>query len=178
VIYNAGATHGAGFFLDEPEAKGMTLVYLNCVTPVALLHRVLAPMRARRRGGAILLSSMSAMAGSGLVAVYAATKAFMLTLAEGLHWELKRDGVDVLCAVAGLTATPAMARSGILAVNNSGFAAKDPDELAREVLASLGKRPVWYAVGSVIAAVMHILPRQSISQKLTMGAAALYKIKV
>ena len=112
VVCNAGATHGVGAFLDEPLEKALSLVRLNCLTPVTVAHQALARRRARG-AGLIIVSSMSALCGSGYVATYAAAKAFEIALCEGLHWELSREGIDVLCAVAGLTDTPAMRRSGL-----------------------------------------------------------------
>jgi short-subunit dehydrogenase len=43
LIYNAGAIHGAGLFLDEPLEKARTLVQLNCNGPVTLCHGQLFP---------------------------------------------------------------------------------------------------------------------------------------
>ena len=178
VIANAGATHGVGRFLDQSEDKAQALLRLNAVTTVGVLHRLLAPMRARRRGGAILLSSTSALAGSGLTAVYAASKAFVLSLAEGLHRELAADGIDILCVVAGLTATPAMARSGILERNVSGYAAMAADEVANQALAALGTRPVWYAAGDEAVAAMRAMPRTDLVERMTQGASALFGVPI
>ena len=91
VVCNAGATHGVGAFLDEPLEKALNLVRLNCLTPVSVAHLALA--RRRGRGaGLIIVSSMSALCGSGYVATYAAAKAFEIALCEGLHWELLARG--------------------------------------------------------------------------------------
>jgi short-subunit dehydrogenase len=49
-------------------------------------------MAARRRGGIVAMTSMSAFQGSPFVTVYAATKAFLLNLAEGVGRELAPRG--------------------------------------------------------------------------------------
>ena len=177
VIYNAGATHGVGLFLESPVEKALNLVRLNCIGPVVFAHRALGQMRARGRGGLILLSSMSAMAGAGYVATYAATKSFEIILAEGLHWELGREGVDVLCVVAGLTDTPAMARSGMVS-DHAGITAMNSNDVAAGGLAQLGRAPVWYAVGDANAAAMRQLKRVDLTDAMSRSSAALWGIDI
>ena len=65
---------------------------------------------ARGRGGVILLSSMASNQGSALVAHYAATKAYLRVLAEGLWAEWRPRGVDVLACCPGLVQTPTFVR--------------------------------------------------------------------
>ena len=178
VIHNAGATHGAGRFLDEPLSKALALARLNCIAPLTLAHAALTPMRARGRGGLVIVSSMSGLVGSGLIATYAAAKAFEISLCEGLHWELAPEGVDVMCAVAGLTDTPAMRRSGLSfrAAAERGFNPMDPRDVARGALEHLGHTALWYAAGASAAAAMRGVPREALVVSMTEAAAALYEI--
>ena len=53
LVYNAGAVHGAGFFLDQPLARAMTLIRLNCIGPVTLVHTLGGKMKQRGRGGSV-----------------------------------------------------------------------------------------------------------------------------
>ena len=55
----------------------------------------------RGRGGIVFLSSIVAFQGVPRSANYAATKAYIQSLAEGLHVELKPLGVDVIAAAPG-----------------------------------------------------------------------------
>ena len=176
-VCNAGATHGVGRFLDEPLGKALALVRLNCIAPVTFAHLVLGPRRPRR-AGLIVVSSMSGLCGSGLVATYAATKAFEIALCEGLHWELAGAGIDVLCAVAGLTDTPAMRRSGLSfsAAAAKGYVAMSAAEVARGALAQLGSTAVWYAVGDATVGAMRALPRAQLTVAMSEASAALYNI--
>jgi uncharacterized protein len=178
VVCNAGATHGVGLFLERPLEHALALTRLNCLTPLSCLHPALAHMRARGRGGAIVMSSMSGLGGSGYLATYAAAKAFVIALCEGLHWELAPAGVDVLCAVAGLTDTPAMRASGLSypAAAAAGFVAMDAAQVARGALAALGHASVWYAVGAEAAAGLRALPREQLMLAMTQAAAALYNL--
>lgn len=176
VVYNAGAVHGVGLFLDQPVEQALSLVRLNCMGPLLFAHRGLSAMRARGRGGLILLSSMSALAGSGYVATYAAVKSFEIVLAEGLHWELAREGVDILCAVASLTDTPAMARSGM--VSTPAYVPMDPEDVASGALAHLGQAAVWYASGEENARQMRATPRDTLVEHMSRASAALWGIEV
>jgi len=174
VIYNAGATHGVGLFLDNPLDHARNLIRLNCDGPAIFSHLALSAMRERGRGGMILVSSMSGLVGSGYVAAYAATKSFEMVLAEGLNWELGRDGVDVLCAVATLTDTPAMQRSGM--VTDSGFPAMTAEAVASGALRHLGKGPVWYAVGDEAVEAMRAVPRTALTENASLISAQLWGI--
>jgi short-subunit dehydrogenase len=142
LVYNAGALHDAALFHDEPLDKATTLVALNCTGPLLFSHRLGSAMRERGRGGIILLSSMAGLCGGGYVAVYSATKAFDITLAEGLWAELAPHGVDVLGLVAGATATPAMASAGIVFDEGEAMAA---DQVALEGLERLPHGPLHVA---------------------------------
>ena len=166
IVYNAGATQGIGRFAEQPASYALDLVRLNCIGPVAAAHACLPAMIARGRGGLILVSSVSALAGAGYIATYAATKSFEIILAEGLHWELDGTGVDVLCAVAGLTDTPAMVRSGMMA-NAAAGAAMSADAVVEGALAALGEQPVWYASGDPAIAAMRAMPRAELSEMMT-----------
>jgi short-subunit dehydrogenase len=181
IVYNAGATHGVGSFLDTPLAKATSLVQLNCAGPLMCAHKGLSARRARKRAaGLIVVSSMSGLCGSGLVATYAAAKAFEIALCEGLHWELAREGIDVLCAVAGLTDTPAMRRAGVsfAAAAAAGYVAMDAAAVAKGALAQLGQTAVWYAVGQATVDAMRALPRAQLTEAMSAGSAALFQVPV
>lgn len=180
VVCNAGATHGIGMFLDAPLASAVKLVNLNCLGPLTVAHKVLSARRGRASAALIVVSSMSGVCGSGLVATYAAAKAFEIALCEGLHWELRREGIDVLCAVAGLTDTPAMHRAGIslAAAAASGYVAMAAAEVARGALAALGTTPVWYAVGQATADAMRAMSRVQLTESMSAGSAALFGVQL
>ncbi len=105
LVWNA-ALSVMGPFLDQPLDAHLTELEVNIRSPLRTIHALGGRMVARRRGGIILLSSLSGMQGTALVANYAATKAWNRVLAEGLWWELGKNGVDVLACVAGATDTP------------------------------------------------------------------------
>jgi uncharacterized protein len=129
-----------GSFLDQDADGLMAQLEVNCRTPLLLVHRVLPKLVARGRGGVVLLSSLSAMRGSALVASYAATKAWNLILAESLWDELRETGIDVLGVLPGTTRTPGLLSSA----PQAGLATAnlmDPADVAREALDALGHVP-------------------------------------
>jgi uncharacterized protein len=140
LVYNAAHSR-IGAFIDQSLDNHLATINVNCRAPLLLAHEFGQKMRARRNGGIILMSSMSGLQGSALVASYAASKAFNLILGESLWEELRSSGVDVLACCAGATRTPAY-----LATNpqNPGVLSAplmDPPAVVKEALDSLGKTP-------------------------------------
>lgn len=176
VVYNAGADTMAVKFHDRSLDEVMHLVKLNVVTPTKLCHQIGAQMRARQRGGIILLGSMAGLAGTGWVATYSATKAYDQMLAEGLWRELKADGVDVMVLVAGATATPAHDRMGAKVTKE--YPPMDPADVAREGLAALGSGPLHVAGDANRAnfARMSPAPRVDIINQMTHGTHLLFDV--
>jgi uncharacterized protein len=141
-ISNAGADSIGSFFLDGDISNWESLVMRNVMTVMRTCHHFAQPMRARRRGGIILVGSGACYGGLTGITVYSATKAFDLCFGEGLWAELRPYGVDVLNLILGRTDTPAfrelMTRKGIPIPNNLAA----PEDVARIGLARLPHGPV------------------------------------
>ncbi|MEZ5502067.1 MAG: SDR family NAD(P)-dependent oxidoreductase [Halioglobus sp.] len=177
LIYNAGAMHGAGLFLDTPLAQARKLIGLNCTGPVTFCHHLGNHLRRRGRGGILLMSSMSGLTGGAYIATYAATKAFEIVLAESLWAELAPGGLHVLGLVAGATDTPAMTASG---VRFDPGHAMDPMLVAREGLAHLPYGPLHVAGDSnrQVAPLLRGEDRRQSVALMSAGSAALYGLPV
>lgn len=106
-ICNAGADPNGARFLDADIAAWDALAMRNVMTVMRSVHHFAQPMRARGRGGIILVGSGACYGGLPGITAYAATKAFDLVLGEGLWAELRPHGVDVLGLVMTRTDTPA-----------------------------------------------------------------------
>jgi short-subunit dehydrogenase len=85
------------------------------------------------------MSSLSAAQGSPRVAHYAATKAWNLVLGEGLWYELRSSGVDVIACAAGATDTPAYRASRPAA--DVKVAVQPAAAVVAETFARLGRQP-------------------------------------
>jgi short-subunit dehydrogenase len=137
LVYNA-ALSLIGPYLEQPLAEKLRILDVNCRGPLVLSDELGRGMAQRGRGGIVLMSSLAATQGTAYVATYAATKAFNLILAEGLWYELRERGVDVLACRAGATRTPAYERSNPRA---SPAPIMPPEPVAAEALDALGKTP-------------------------------------
>jgi short-subunit dehydrogenase len=151
-VSNAGAdTHGARFF-DRDLGVWLEHVRRNVVTTMSCCHHFGKLMRARRKGGLLLVNSGACYGGASFMAAYSATKAFTLNLGEALWAELRPHGVDVLNLVLGRTDTPAfralLAEKGLPVP--PGLAS--PDDVAQTGLDRLPHGPVhnWGLADDVV----------------------------
>ncbi|WP_342745418.1 SDR family oxidoreductase [Cystobacter ferrugineus] len=110
LINNAGfGAHGP--FADIPLETQRGQIDLNIGALVELTY-VFLPMLERRRGGIIQVASMAAYQPTPYMAVYGATKAFVLSFTEALWAEYKDRGVRVMALSPGATDTPFFERAG------------------------------------------------------------------
>ena len=162
LIYNA-AFSAIGSFLERPMEDHLKEIHTNALTPLKLIYLFAEGMLARRCGGLILMSSLSAFQGSAYISTYAATKAFNIVLAEGLWEEWRERGVDVLVCVSGAVKTPNYVASEPEPTDGLGDITMDPDQVVRETLRALGRGP--YVIPGKINrmssfVIRHLLPRK------------------
>ena len=105
-VSNAGSDPNASYFLDADLSAWIDLVQRNVMTVMAVSHHLAAPMKARGKGGILLVNSGACYGGASTMGPYAGSKAFTLCLAEALWAELRPHGVEVLTLVLGRTDTP------------------------------------------------------------------------
>lgn len=94
-----------GRFAELDAKRERQMIDLNVGTLTDLCRAVAPQMIARRSGGIINVASTAAFQPGPKMAVYFATKAFVLSLTEALHEELKPHGVRVTCLCPGPTRT-------------------------------------------------------------------------
>jgi short-subunit dehydrogenase len=104
LVNNAGVGH-TGRFLEEAPERILGMLDLNNRAAVAMTRRFVPGMVARKRGTLINVVSTAAFQPVPYLAVYAASKAFLLSFTEGLATELAGTGVRVQALCPGLTAT-------------------------------------------------------------------------
>jgi uncharacterized protein len=138
LVYNA-AHAPIGEFAALSLDDLLRVAAVNVRAPVTLVHGLLSGMIARGRGGVILMTSLAGNQGSPFIATYAASKAFNRVLAEGLWYELKGKGVDVLACCAGAVRTPGYSGA---AAGKDAPGTLDPEQVVRRALSALGRRPV------------------------------------
>jgi short-subunit dehydrogenase len=134
LINNAGfGTYGAFDRLD-PEREQQE-VLLNVAAVVDLTHRFLPAMLARGGGSIINVASTAAFQPVPYMAVYGASKAFVLSFSEALWAEYRRQGIRVLALCPGRTRTDFFK---VVGTEEAGFGALEtPEKVVRVALRAL-----------------------------------------
>ncbi|MEJ8802326.1 SDR family NAD(P)-dependent oxidoreductase [Pontibacter sp. H249] len=111
LVNNAGAgTHGS---FDETDLeREQAIIELNINTPVALTKHFLKDMKQKGEGKILNVASIVSFMPSPLMAVYGATKAFILSFSEALSNELKGTGISITALCPGGTNTMFFRRAG------------------------------------------------------------------
>jgi short-subunit dehydrogenase len=126
LVNNAGMADGGTFIAPNVEQLD-AMVQLNVLVPTRLAAAI-SPRLARLGGGTIInMASVAAFTPAAVDSVYAASKAYVLSLSEALHQELGPLGVRVQAVLPGITRTPIWAKSG-----------KDLDGLPPEMIMDVG----------------------------------------
>jgi hypothetical protein len=153
----AAAGYGSsGRLVDADLEQELAMVDLNCRAMLALSWHFGRRFASPGRGGMVLMGSVVVFQGVPNAANYAATKAYVQSLAEALHVELAPLGVDVVASAPGPVHTGFAARAGMR--YDMGLV---PGDVARATLDALGGRltvrPGW--LSKVLAGSLAPLPR-------------------
>ena len=140
-ISNAGADGGGSAYIDSPAERWLNVINMNVRTVAQTVHGFARRFTARRRGGILLMSSLAALGGQPWLAMYSATKAFEMVLAEALWSELADAKVDVLAVLAPAMNTPTF-RAGVAGTDYDLSTVFEPDDVVREALAHLPHGPL------------------------------------
>ncbi len=136
LINNAGAAFHGPFAGEGPE-RVAGQVQLNAGTVAGLTARFLPPMLAARHGLVINVASTAAFQPVPTMAVYAATKAFVLSFTEALWQETQGSGVRVLALCPGATETGFFAAAAQQPFMTRGR--QTPRQVVSTALAAAGK---------------------------------------
>ena len=104
LVNNAGFG-SMGQFAELDLERELKMIDLNVRALVELTHLFLLPMREQERGTIINVASTAGFQPVPFMAVYAATKAFVLSFSEALWEENRRHGVHVMALCPGVTQT-------------------------------------------------------------------------
>lgn len=130
LVNNAGI--GAyGYAADMAPDVRQSIIGLNVKAPTALTLRWLDPI-VRHRGGILNVASTAAFFPRPGMAMYHATKAYMLSLSEALHNELANDGVRVCALCPGPVLTEFFSSAGTTPSIFPSFLYRSPERVARE----------------------------------------------
>lgn len=156
VVNNAGFG-GNGRFHERPVDREDAEVRLNALALLRLSHAALAAMVPRQRGGLLNVASLAGFQALPYSATYAASKAFVLSLTEALHEEVKASGVHVTALCPGFTRTDLAGKAPL-----PDFVLSSPDAVARAGLDAVTRNEALCVPGTAYrsaGAVISVLPR-------------------
>ena len=159
--------NNAGFGLTGRFAKldgqrQREMIDLNCGALTELAHAVLPGMIERQAGGILNVASTAAFQPGPGMAVYFATKAFVLSFSEALHDEAKKHGVKVSCLCPGPTRTEFRSVSGFDPKGRLGKLSADAASVVAAGLKGLANNRAVVVPGlsnKVISQVHRLFPR-------------------
>ena len=160
VVNNAGfGLFGTADKLDRAEQLAMIDLNVRALTDFSLAF---VDSLKRRRGGILNVASIAGfMPGPGM-AVYYATKAYVLSFSEALHHELKGAGVRVTALCPGPVPTEFQARSGIAGDLFPSLLTRSAGRVARDGYRALteGRRVVVPgSANRVVTLIAPLVPR-------------------
>ena len=128
VVNNAGfGLLGAAASLSRAEQLAMVDVNVRALTDLSLAF---VDALARRRGGILNVASVAAFLPGPNMAVYYATKAYVVSFSDALHWELRPRGIRVTALCPGPVPTEFQARAGFAGGGRPDMLTRSADRVA------------------------------------------------
>ena len=144
LVNNAGfGTHG--FFHETDLEREIEMIDVNCAAPVHLTKRLLPWMLRRKRGFIVNVASLSAFTPGPVMAMYFATKAFLLSFSEALWEECRDTGIVVTALCPGPVKTEFQGAAGLSPkARSSGTAPMPVEQVVLDAIEGMlaGKRVV------------------------------------
>ncbi len=179
LVYNAALSY-IGPYLATELTTHQNIASVNMLSPMALVYYFGGKMVERGKGGVVLMSSIAGLQGAGFLATYAATKAFNKVFAEGLWYEWKNRGVDIIACCAGATATPNYINTNPGKASPLEPKAQQPEQVVEECLRKLGKKPSFISGRGnrlVTFLMQHLFSRKQATNMMGDGMRKMYRIK-
>jgi len=145
---NAGVGVG-GQFAETDLGQELNMVNLNCTGTVHLAKHVVRRMLEQGTGRILFTSSIAGEMVAPREAVYAATKAFVLSFAHSIRYELRDTNITVTALQPGPTDTDFFHRAGMdnTKVGSEGKSESQPEDVAKQGIDALmlGKDHIYAA---------------------------------
>ncbi|WP_437921392.1 SDR family NAD(P)-dependent oxidoreductase [Sphingobacterium sp. LRF_L2] len=161
LINNAGVGKWSNFLEQEPDTYAR-MIQLNVQSLVDLTHQILPGMLANKKGGIINIASTGALQPCPYIAVYCASKAFVLSFSEALHGEYSNKGISITAICPGNTRTDFQTNAS---ANTEGMTFESPDEVAKQALKALLKNKNNKIIGCanyIQSFIPRLLPRKMV----------------
>jgi uncharacterized protein len=131
LMLNAGVGVGGSFIQNELDDE-LRMIALNVSAVVHLAKRLVPRMVNRGQGRVLITASVASTSPAPFLAVYGATKAFDLSFAEALRFELKDTGVTVTALQPGATDTEFFERADMDNTKVAHAKKDDPEDVAKK----------------------------------------------
>ncbi len=131
IAINAGVGVG-GRFVENDLARELNMIALNVTSSTVLAKYAARHMRAVGKGRILITASVASVMPTPYQAVYGATKAYLLSLSEGIRNELKETGVTVTALMPGATETNFFHRAGLDDTKVGQSKKDDPAQVAKD----------------------------------------------
>ena len=166
LVNNAGIGI-AGPFAETDLSRMLDILQVNMTSLVELTHPCLRGMLGRRRGRILNVGSMAGFLPGPLMAVYYASKAFVLSFSEALAEEVSGSGVTVTALCPGPTTTGFQKRAGLTSTRSQSprwVMASAPVAAAGYRGALEGRRIVIPGVANrALIQTLRVLPRAAVT---------------
>ncbi len=153
ILVNNAGFGLTGFFAELDTSQQMEMVYLNMGALTHLTRLFLPSMLAKRKGYVLNIASTAAFQPGPLMAVYFATKAYVVSLSEALHNEARDKGVVVTTLCPGATRTEFQTRAGM----GSSKLFTGPNVMDARTVAEIGFRAMKGGESLVVAGRLNAL---------------------
>lgn len=138
LVLSAGIENNGSFIKNDLETE-LKVIQLNIVSTLKLTHHFAKKMEFSKKGGILLVSSLTAHMPSPYFSNYAATKSYVLNFGSSLYAELKPKGIDISVLSPGVTNTSMSENTGI-DWTKTKVQIMSPEEVAKEALKHFGKK--------------------------------------
>lgn len=165
-----------GKFAETDWKRQAQMLTLNNTAVLALTHTVLPFLLENKKGYILNIGSTASFQAVPGMAVYSASKGFVVQFSRGLHEELKGTGVQVTCVNPGATETAFVERAGMQGSSLEKQAEKfnmSPDEVAKIAVNALFAQKNVVTTG-FINQLNYVASRVLPKKILEKGAASLY----
>jgi short-subunit dehydrogenase len=166
LVNNAGYGH-TGDFVEQPVEHSQGQIDCNITALTRLAHAAMHSMRAVHRGAILNVASGAAWIPTPKMAVYAATKAYVVHFTQALAEEARADGVTVSVVCPGFTRTEFQERASYDASALPAFIWQTADQVAGEALQAMASGKVVCNTGlhnKLTAGMLTFVPRQMLAK--------------
>lgn len=169
VLVNNAGVGVHGFFHETELDRELDLIQLNITSLVHLTKLFLKDMVARNEGKILNLASIVSFMPSPLMAVYAASKAFVLSFSEALQNEVKDKNITITALCPGASDTYFFKRADAENSRAANGPLSSPEDVARDGYAALMKgetRIISGVMNKVQAGISNVLPDSALASTM------------